>query len=162
VAILGEFHESSDFTCGPCPAHDHVEDPARAWSRHLGTPMRAANSLRWGLTEATAGKITEQTGAGVKPECVAGNQGEIADPLLNDASTPEGHAYARAFSDTAAAHVKQLRECDPLPEPDRTPGTPHPDPVLANRGWHVNEHGIYTRRPKPQAAPRPDKDLEAG
>jgi hypothetical protein len=28
-----------------------------------------------------------------------------------------------------------------------TPGTPHPDPYLAARGWHVCDHGIYTRHP---------------
>jgi hypothetical protein len=32
------------------------------------------------------------------------------------------------------------------PEPDRTPGAPHPDPRLAGHGWHVGEHGIYVRR----------------
>ena len=58
--------------------------------------------------------------------------------------------------------MKELRECDPLPEPDRTPGAPHPDPFLADRGWHVNEHGIYTRRPEPQSGPRLEKDFEAG
>lgn len=51
-----------------------------------------------------------------------------------------------------------LRERDPLPEPDRTPGALHPDPFLASRGWHMNEHGIYTRQPEPQ----PQKELEAG
>ncbi len=81
--------------------------------------------------------------------------------LPNDARTPEGQAYAQAFSDTAAACVRELRERDPLPEPDRTPGALHPDPFLAGRGWHINEHGIYTRRaqPEPQA---PERELEAG
>jgi hypothetical protein len=81
--------------------------------------------------------------------------------LLNDARTPEGQAYARALSDTAATYVGKLRERDPLPEPDRTPGALHPDPFLAARGWHENEHGIYTRhaQPEPQA---PERDLEAG
>jgi hypothetical protein len=81
--------------------------------------------------------------------------------LLNDGRTPEGQAYARALSDTAAAHVRELRARDPLSEPDRTPGALHPDPFLAARGWHVNEHGIYTRyaQPEPQA---PERDLEAG
>jgi hypothetical protein len=62
------------------------------------------------------------------------SQDTIADRLLNDATTPEGQAYTRAFSDTAAVFVKDLRERDPLPEPDRTPGAPHPDPFLADRG----------------------------
>jgi hypothetical protein len=81
---------------------------------------------------------------------------------LTDPSTPEGQAYGRAFSDAAAAQVKGLRQRDPLPEPDRTPGVPHPDPFLAARGWRAGKHGVYVRKPGPQAAPRPDKELEAG
>jgi hypothetical protein len=113
-------------------------------------------------TEPSADPITQQAGAGTTPQRAGHSRDAIADRLLNDMSTPEGQAYARAFSDNAAAHVKELRERDPLPEPDRTPGAPHPDPFLADRGWHVNEHGIYTRRPEPQSAPRLEKDLEAG
>jgi Bacterial regulatory proteins, lacI family len=30
------------------------------------------------------------------------------------------------------------------------PGTPHPDPRLAARGWHACEHGIWTRHPDGQ------------
>jgi hypothetical protein len=81
--------------------------------------------------------------------------------LLNDARTPEGQAYARALSDTAATYVRELRERDPLPEPDRTPGVHHPDPFLAARGWHVNEYGIYTRHDQPEPQP-PERELEAG
>jgi hypothetical protein len=112
--------------------------------------------------EPPAGPITQWTDAGMTPQRAGESRGVIADRLLDDASTPEGQAYARALSDTAAARVKALRERDPLPEPDRTPGAPHPDPFLADRGWHVNQHGIYTRRPAPQLAPRLEKDLEAG
>jgi hypothetical protein len=137
-------------------------EPVEQLAERAESEARLADAREVGA-EATAGRITEQTGAGVKPEYVAGSsQAEIAARLLNDASTPQGRAYARAFSDTAAACVKGLRESDPLLEPDRTPGSPHPDPFLAGRGWHVNEHGIYTRRPEPQAVPRPEKDLEAG
>jgi hypothetical protein len=100
--------------------------------------------------------------AGIARERPAENQDELASHLLNDASTPEGRAYARAFSDTAATSVRELREHDPLPEPDRTPGAPHPDRFLASRGWHVNDHGIYTRRAQPEPQAPPERDLEAG
>ena len=110
----------------------------------------------------SADPITQQPGAGMTPQRAEDIQDALADRLLNDTSTPEGQAYTRACSDNAAARVKELRERDPLPEPDRTPGTPHPDLFLAGRGWHVNQHGIYSRRPEPQAALQPDKDLEAG
>jgi hypothetical protein len=106
--------------------------------------------------------IIEQADADMTPECAASSQDEIANRLLDDSITPEGQAYARAFSDTAAANVRELRERDPLPEPDRTPGAPHPDPFLASRGWRMNEHGIYARKPEPQVPPRPEKELEAG
>ena len=77
-------------------------------------------------------------------------------------STPLGQAYAKAFSDTAAARVWELRKHDPLPEPDRTPGAPHPDPILAARGWHMNHHGIYIRRTEPQPQPLLEREPEAG
>jgi hypothetical protein len=104
----------------------------------------------------------EQTDADMTPERGEGSQNEVTNRLLNNPITPEGQAYARAFSDTAAASVKELRERNPLPEPDRTPGAPHPDPFLASRGWHMNEHGMYTRQPEPQLPPPPEKELEAG
>ena len=114
------------------------------------------------MAETAAHLIIQQADAGVTPERIQDSHDEIATWLLNDASTPEGEAYAKAFSDTAAADVKELRERDPLPEPDRTPGAVHPDPFLASRGWHVNEQSIYVRAPEPQAVPQPGKELEAG
>jgi hypothetical protein len=113
-------------------------------------------------TQSAAGPTTRQPDAGMTPQPAGNSQDALADRLLNDESTSEGQAYARAFSGTAATHVRELRERDPLPEPDRTPGAPHPDPFLANRGWHVNHHGIYTRRPEPRPALPPEEDLEAG
>jgi hypothetical protein len=106
--------------------------------------------------------IIEQANADMTPERAGSSQDEITNRLLNKPITPEGQAYAMAFSDTAAANVRELRARDPLPEPGRTPGAPHPDPFLASRGWHMNEHGIYTRKAEPQVPPRPEKELEAG
>ena len=112
--------------------------------------------------QMTADPIIRRSDAGMTLERVWDSRDEIAARLLNDA-TAEGQACARAFSDTADAYVRELRERDPLPEPDRTQGAPHPDPFLASCGWHVNKHGIYTRRaePEPQTPPRPEKELEA-
>jgi hypothetical protein len=111
--------------------------------------------------EPAAGPII-QADAGVTLECAGGSPDEIAVPLLSDTSTPVGQAYAGAFSDSAATYVKELRKRDPLPEPDRTPGVPHPDPFLAGRGWHVNEHGVYTRRGEAEPEALPERELEAG
>jgi len=112
--------------------------------------------------ETAAGPITQQAGAGMTPDRARDNQDGTAARLQNDADTPEGQAYARAFSDTAASYVRELGARHPLPELDRTPGTPHPDPFLASRGWHVNQHGIYTRRAEPQLQAPPECQLEAG
>lgn len=107
------------------------------------------------------GQIIGQAGTGTPPERGGDSQHEVAT-CLTDTRTPEGQAYTRAFSDTAATYVRELRERNPLPEPDRTPGAPHPDPFLAARGWLVNEHGIYTRRSQPEPHPPPEHELEAG
>ncbi len=112
--------------------------------------------------EPPADPIVQRADPGTTPERVRDSQDQIATRLLNDASTPEGRAYAKALSDTAATYVRELRERDPLPEPDRTPGAPHPDQFLAGRGWHMNEHGIYTRRVQPEAQAPPERELEAG
>jgi hypothetical protein len=134
-------------------------EPVEEFAERAESEARLTDARKAGA-EPSANPITQQADAGMTPQHAGDSQD--ADRLLNDMSTPEGQAYVKAFSDNAAAHVKELRERDPLPEPDRTPGAPHPDPFLADRGWHVNEHGIYTRRPEPQSAPRLEKDLEAG
>ena len=113
-------------------------------------------------TQTPSGPITRQTGAEVTPHRAGISLGGTVVRLLSDPGTPLGQAYARAFSDTATAHVRELRKRDPLPDPDRTPGTPHPDPFLASRGWHINEHGIYTRRAAPEPQAPPQREPEAG
>jgi hypothetical protein len=122
--------------------------------------LAAAGKARAGTA---ADPVIQPAGAETTPER-AGNSQDETTARLTSPGTPECQAYAKAFSDSAPAYVRDLRERDPLPEPDRTPGAPHPDPFLAVRGWRVNEHGIYTRRagPRPVAPPRPEKELEAG
>jgi hypothetical protein len=136
-------------------------EPVEEFAERAESEARLIDARQAGAGPS-ADPITQQTDTSTTPQRPGDRQDSIADRLLNDASTPEGQAYARAFSDTAAVHVKELRERNPLPEPDRTPGAPHPDLFLADRGWHVNEHGIYTRRPEPESALRLEKDLEAG
>jgi hypothetical protein len=124
------------------------EEARRAAARNAGT-------------HKAAGPITQRTGPQVKPGPAAISHDE--DPAqLPGRGTPLGQAHAKAFSGTAAAGVRELRKHDPLPEPDRTPGAPHPDPLLASRGWHVNDHGIYTRRAEPETKARLGRELEAG
>jgi hypothetical protein len=103
-----------------CPGEPVEELLERAESEARLADARAAGA------EPSASLITQRADTGVTPGCAWDRQDVVADRLLNDASTPGGQAYARAFSDTAAAYVEELRKRDPLPEPDRTPGAPHP------------------------------------
>ncbi len=139
----------------------HPGEPAEEFAERAESEAMLADTRMAGA-EPSANLITQRADTGVTPGRAGDRQYAAADRLLNDASTPEGQAYARAFSDSAAAYVRELRKRDPLPEPDRTPGAPHPDPVLARRGWHVNEHGIYTRHAEPEPQAPPERELEAG
>jgi hypothetical protein len=65
---------------------------------------------RKACAEPSAGPITQQADAGITPQRTGDSQHTIADRLLNDASTPESRAYARAFPDAAAAHMKEPRQ----------------------------------------------------
>jgi hypothetical protein len=134
-------------------------EPVEEFAERAGSGAWLADA-REPAAETTGAAITQQTGAGMTPGAAGHGQDEIAIRLLDDASTPEGQACATAFSHAGAGRVREPRERDRLPEPDRTPGAPHPDPFLASRGWHVNKHGIYTRTAEPE--PQPPRDLEAG
>jgi len=136
-------------------------EPVEEFAERAEAEARPTDASNAG-TQKTADTIIRHSGAGLAPECTGESRDDIAARLLNDASIPEGPAYARAYSDAAAAYVRELRERDPLPEPDRTPGAPHPDAFLASRGWHANEHGIYTRRAQPEPQAPPERELEAG
>jgi len=136
-------------------------EPVEEFAERAESEARLPDTRKAGA-EPPADPIVQRADPGTTPERVRDSQDQIATRLLNDASTPEGRAYAKALSDTAATYVRELRERDPLPEPDRTPGAPHPDQFLAGRGWHMNEHGIYTRRVQPETQAPPERELEAG
>jgi hypothetical protein len=112
--------------------------------------------------ESAADPVIRHAAAGTPTERAGPSRDQIIARLLDEAWSPQGQAHAWVFTGAAAAYVKELRLREPLPDPDRRPGAPHPDPFLADRGWHVNKHGIYIRRagPEPQAAPQ--RGLEAG
>ena len=59
----------------------------------------------------------------------------------------------RQITAQADAGMPNLKELD---EPSLTPGAPHPDPTLAAKGWHVCDHGIYTRHPDGQLEAEPE------
>lgn len=68
--------------------------------------------------------------------------------------TPVSASFWRGFSTTAQILTSDLRELEKPPEP----GTPHPDPFLARKGWAIGRTGIYERH---QAARRPEIEAEA-
>jgi hypothetical protein len=136
-------------------------EPVQEFAERAGSEAWLASVRKAGL-EPHADPIIQQMGADTPRERDGDSQHEVTTRLLNDARTLEGRAYARAFSDIAATRVRKLRERDPLPEPDRRPGSPHPDPFLAGRGWHVNQHGICARRAQPEPQAAPEREVEAG
>ena len=104
--------------------------------------------------------ITAQANAGMRAEQIEAHHHDVASSLLSGADTPEGEAFALEYGFTGEAMIGDLREAERGPQPDRTPGAPHPDPVLAGRGWQACEHGhgVYVRR---QAQAEADSDPEA-
>ena len=139
--------------------------------------------------------ICAQASAGMDPDRIADHHHDIAAGLLSDATMPEARAFAGAYDDTAASRAADLRQearqaagarYDAAVRqvwerisPDqgtrdaavcRPDGQPHPDPFLAERGWHT-EGGVYVRRQerrdaghgfRSELAPCRKADKEAG
>jgi hypothetical protein len=51
--------------------------------------------------------------------------------------------------------AQRVTQAQPAP-----PGTAHPDPVLAAKGWHASPHGAWVRTP--HQCPQADREREAG
>ncbi len=96
--------------------------------------------------------IRDLADAGMSPATLSRYQQEISASLLSDAETADGQAFAREY-DTADTYARDLKELD---GPGLTPGAPHPDANLAAKGWHVCDHGIYTRHPDGQLEAEPE------
>jgi plasmid maintenance system antidote protein VapI len=110
--------------------------------------------------EAAQQVIAAQASAGVSTDRMASHHDDMAAWLWSEATTPEAERFAAAYAETADTLVAELREAG-QPAPDRSPGAPHPDPVLGRRGWQACPHGdgVYVRR---QAAAEAAADREAG
>ena len=161
-ALIAAHREAS--TPQPATATE-VTQPKEGTEMSTGTAAGQAAGDRE-RTEAAArtGAITAQqiivaqANAGMTADRIAEHHQDVAASLLNGAETREGEAFAIEYSLAGEALVGDLREMDRGPEPDHTPGSPHPDPRLAARGWRNCEHGIYHRR---QAQAEADSDPEA-
>jgi hypothetical protein len=136
-------------------------EPVQEFAERAGSEAWLANTRKAG-PERPADPVSRHAGADTPTERAGHSQDKTIARLLDEAWSPEGQAHAWLFSDAAAAYVRNLRERDPLPEPDRRPGAPHPDPFLTDRGWHVNERGIYIRHAEQEPQVPPGRELEAG
>jgi len=99
--------------------------------------------------------VRAQADAGMPAERIGRQQEGVIASLLSDAETAGGKAFATGYATTAETYISDLKALD-RPEPDRTPGAPHPDPFLAERGWRTCEHGIYVRRQAQAEAEDPE------
>ena len=103
--------------------------------------------------------IRAQASAGVSTDRIEAHGADTASWLFSEAKTANGRAFAAGYDDTAQTLVAELREAA-HPQPNRSPGAPHPDPLLARRGWQACERGdgVYVRR----TAAQRETDREAG
>ena len=102
--------------------------------------------------------VTTQADRGMLADAIQRHHEDQAAWLLSQATTPDGRAFAIAYSKAAATLVADLREADPPAAPVAATlpdGTPHADPFLAERGWQA-QGGLYVRRPTAEP------EMEAG
>ena len=138
-------------------------ETVEGFARRAGSAAKLADARQAGAG-AAAQLITRQADAGMDAAATGRTQGDIATGLLADADTEEVQAFAQEFGDTTGVLGRDLRDLERERDHDRgmAPGTPHPDPFLAERGWHVCSHGLYTRRTGPERQAPPEPELEAG
>src|SRR5215469_15669288 len=94
---------------------DVMWETVESGMRHPGEPVEQfAQRAEAEARQADGGPANVETAVdavrsrnvGVAPERVGETRGEIGARLLNDPSTPVGHAFARAVSDSAAAYLR--------------------------------------------------------
>jgi hypothetical protein len=128
-------------------------------SRHEPSRNAAARS---GFDDA-ARTVAAQYAAGLDLDAISAHHDDVSASLRSDAQTSFGRAYAREYSDVAASLVADLRQDQAVARGrsgaacTQPQGTPHPDPVLAAKGWQV-DGGVYQRTGQAQQ----QLDREAG
>jgi hypothetical protein len=128
----------------------HAPEPAEAPRPRLRAAGQAATqdmaAARQGAETART-LILAQMVAGVPPDRIAGHQADTAAYLFSEAATDDARTFALAYGHEADTLIREQREESGRPGetwhlPD---GTPHPDRVLAAKGWQT-EGGIWVRR----------------
>jgi hypothetical protein len=108
-------------------------------------------------------RIAALYASGADLEQISASHDDLAASLANDAQTGPGRAYAREFADTGRSLIADLRQDAAVARGELVPAssqpdrTPHPDPVLAARGWQV-DYGIYQRTAKATTERRADRE----
>ena len=83
--------------------------------------------------------------------------------LTGAAATEADRAFAAGFGHQAVSLAAEYaRTGASLAASRRPPGSPHPDPALANKGWEVGRYGIYQRTAATTADTGMHEELEAG
>lgn len=127
--------------------------PQHGLAEPVSEPPAGAGQL--GITDASR-IIAAQYAAGVSTDELAAHHDDVSARLAADAQTKPGREYAREYALTAASLIADLRGDEAAARTGRpAPGTPHPDPRLAARGWEVHRTGVYARR---QAEPEPERE----
>ena len=94
--------------------------------------------------------ISAAYAGGADLDAIAAHHDDLAASLASDAQTGPGGAYAREYGDSGRTLIADLRQDAAVARGELRPasaqpdGTPHPDPVLAGRGWQV-DRGVYQR-----------------
>jgi predicted GIY-YIG superfamily endonuclease len=114
------------------------------------------------VTRARTGKLDPEQLTGWARDAIEGLHGAAT----SDADRAFAEGFERESLRVSADYQKAGRE---LAACYREPGSPHPDPDLATRGWHVSECGVYSRARGRAAdaeaaalAEAPDLEREAG
>lgn len=94
--------------------------------------------------------VSLQCAAGADLDEMQRQHDDVSARLLSDAQTRVGRAYAREYQQTAATLISDLRADDEAEQREKPePGAPHPNPVLAAKGWQAcpRDCGVYVREP---------------
>src|ERR1700733_11843191 len=136
-----------------CDHHDETEmvtaspEDGRRIRECLASSLDLAARL---AADDAARIIAGQYVAGVDLGEIRSHHDDVARRLLTDARTDPGRAYARAYAVTASDLLASLNQDQAVArgrshaacaQPD---GTPHPDPLLAERGWQASR-GVWRR-----------------
>ena len=125
-----------------------TSSPAFAVGAGVLRPPESERRAALAGSRAAVKSVNRQLFASVSIEQIRRHQHELAAWLFSRAATAADEAFCLAYAESADTVLADLCEKQ-MPERSRmaaklVTGTPHPDPVLAAKGWHV-DRGVYVR-----------------